>query len=274
MKILGLDLEGINKDIKEGINLEEDRISEIGAVLWDWNKHQPVKIVNELINEKRDIELTQEITDVTGIDQEMLDEYGLKDGEILQFSKRLISLMESADYIMAHNGGSHTRSDKGYDFQMLEAFFKRLELTMPKTPWIDTLIDLELPKEVLLASRGQKNLTMLATAHEFINPFSHRAVTDVLAMLKIVSRYDLDQMIEYSKSPIVTCVWSSRYPSNNASQEVKDKFNREKDIVSKKYKFRWNAEKKIWTKDVLKIHLDNGEDVIPGDIKITIESKS
>ena len=44
MRVLGLDLEGMNVDIKKGVNTKLDRITEIGAVLWDWEKKQPLKM--------------------------------------------------------------------------------------------------------------------------------------------------------------------------------------------------------------------------------------
>ena len=37
--------------------------------------------------------------------------------------------------------------------------------------------------------------------HGFLNPFPHRAVTDVMSMLKIASQYDLDRMADLAKLP-------------------------------------------------------------------------
>ena len=47
--ILGIDLEGMNEDlINNGLNLKVDRVIEVGAVLWDFNRKRPLQIIQSL----------------------------------------------------------------------------------------------------------------------------------------------------------------------------------------------------------------------------------
>jgi hypothetical protein len=44
----------------------------------------------------------------------------------------------------------------------------------------------------------------LALDAGFINPFPHRAIFDVLTMLKVMSRYPMADIINYQKMPYIT----------------------------------------------------------------------
>ena len=50
--ILGIDLEGMNEDLVfSGVNTKVDRVTEVGAVLWDFDAKKPLQIMSELIDE-------------------------------------------------------------------------------------------------------------------------------------------------------------------------------------------------------------------------------
>lgn len=247
-KIAGLDLEGMNEDITKGINLNVDRITEFGIVLYDWDLKTPIEMYSRLSNEEGRLEITQENTDITGITEDMLNNYGEKD--IVKTLSEVAAIMEKAHFIMAHNGGNAINPDVGYDYKMLSATFERYGMSMPKTPWIDSLTDVVFPKEILSHTRGGRSMMVLEHAHGFINPFPHRAVTDVLSMLKIMSNYDLETMIKNSKSPYVEVVANFSYPNTRymrpeEAAKAMDAFNETKTKVSKA-RFRWNPDDKIW----------------------------
>ncbi len=83
MLILGIDLEGINENLVEkGVNLNVDRVTEIGAVLWDTRINQPIKVYSELIDEADRLPLTEEVIELTGIDEILLRDWGLKGEEL------------------------------------------------------------------------------------------------------------------------------------------------------------------------------------------------
>lgn len=244
--VLGIDLEGINKNLfEQGVDVSTDRVIEIGAVLWDWEYHQPVKIISELIAEADRLPLTDELIELTGINETILDKYALKGDQVKNLLQDLAKTMEQADYCMAHNA-------KGYDYPMLDALFKRFGLAMPKTVWIDTLTDLEFPDKI-----KAKSLAMLEYSHGFINPFPHRAVTDVLSMMKIASQYPLTRMGKLANSPIVQVVAQLKAPNWSNKDEV-DEFNKIKHKVAQS-RFRWNPGNKTWTKEVHKVLLDEGK---------------
>src|SRR5208282_4762391 len=58
--------------------------------------------------------------------------------------------------------------------------------------------DLEVPE------RNSTRLTYMAADHAFLNPFPHRAMFDVMTMLKILDNYDIGKVMELAKSPTVT----------------------------------------------------------------------
>ena len=129
--ILGIDLEGINKDlVMKGVDTKTDRVIEIGAVLWDWDLGQPVKILSELVDEVDRLPISEEVELITGINDSCLEKWGAKGTAIHEILGRLKELMEKADYLMAHNG-------VGYDTPMLRAMFHRYDMEIPEKVWID-----------------------------------------------------------------------------------------------------------------------------------------
>lgn len=244
--VLGLDLEGSHENLVEnGINFSKDRVTEIGAVLWDCQRKGPLVFLSELIDEPDHLPHTDELTELTGIDDEMLKSWGHKEKSIPEVLKKLAELMETADYMMAHNA-------HGYDKPMLTELFKRFDVSMPDKVWIDSLEDIEFPKKI-----HNKSMAGLEHAHGFINPFPHRAVTDVLSMLKIASHYDFNRMSKLACSDKVNLVAMLDAPNWKDKEEVEE-FNKIKHKVSKA-RFRWDVQQKKWKKQVHKILLDEGK---------------
>jgi DNA polymerase-3 subunit epsilon len=244
--VLGIDLEGMNEDLQNnGVNIAKDRVIEIGAVLWDWHHAMPVKMQSELIDEVDRLPMSEEVTLITGIYDETLTKWGAKGSTIHQILGQLAALMEQADYLMAHNGPQ-------YDIPMLEGMFKRYDIPMPQKQWIDSMTDIEYPKKI----RG-RSMALLEHEHGFVNPFPHRAVTDVLSMLKLASGYPIERMIKLAKSPVVTLVASLNAP-NWKDQKAVAEFNAVKNKVAKS-RFRWNPSTKQWLKDIPKVLLDEGK---------------
>lgn len=244
--ILGIDLEGINKDlVMKGVDTKTDRVIEIGAVLWDWDLGQPVKVLSELVDEVDRLPISEEVEMITGINDSCLEKWGAKGTTIHEVLGKLKELMEKADYLMAHNG-------IGYDIPMLRAMFHRYDMEMPEKVWIDTMVDIEYPKQM----KG-RSMALLEHSHGFINPFPHRAVTDVLSMLKIASQYDVKRMIKMAESPRVTLVAALKAPNWKDPAQVTE-FNEVKNKVAKS-RFKWNPGTKKWTKEIHKVLLDEGK---------------
>jgi DNA polymerase-3 subunit epsilon len=115
-----------------------------------------------------------------------------KDGyEYSRAAKQFFLWYQDADAVVAHNG---TRMEKpfvnvwgdrfGYDPQ-------------PDKLWIDTSTDIPFPDKM------SRHLTYLAADHNFLNPFPHTALFDVMTMLVILDQYPLDEVIRLAKSPSI-----------------------------------------------------------------------
>lgn len=212
MLICGLDFE------TTGLDPKADRITEIGAVLWEWETSTPLALLSALVDPQRDI--PPEITKLTGITSEMIANYGRPEGEAMADLRYLTG---TANFIMAHNG---TLFDKLF----FEAALARLGWIDTGKVWIDTKTDIKYPDDITT-----RNLRHLASEHQFLNPFAHRAVFDVLTMLKVASLYPLEEIIARAKEPtlfVQACV----------SFEDKEK--------AKARGYYWCAPRKIWWKSL------------------------
>ncbi len=244
--LLGVDLEGINQDLLfSGLNLKVDRVIEIGAVLWDLEEESPVQFISELIDEKDRLPISEEVQELTGIKDSTLKKWGLRDAQIKATLTNLSYLMKKASFIVAHNG-------RNYDHPMLKSLFFRFDVPFPSTPWIDTSVDVEFPSKIKL-----KSLAALEHAHGFVNPFPHRALTDVLSMLKILVQYDINRTAELAISPKVRIVAKLIPPNWKDVKEV-ERFNRQKNKVAKA-NFKWSPQEKKWTKDIPQLLIDEGK---------------
>ncbi len=236
MIVLGLDLEGMNVDITKGPQ-PEDRITEIGAVLWDWDESIPVKIYSELIDEPGRLPIHEEVVEINGITDELLAKWGSK--LIAKELTTLSELIDSADVIMAHNGTD-------YDYQMLKMCYARYGVYFQPKVWVDSCWDIEYPRKM-----KSKALAALEHSHGFINPFPHRAVTDVMSMLKVASNYDLYKALTICHSNSIEIRASWPFPTNKEPNflERKQRFEEIKSIA-KKEKFYWNPDDKVWAKEI------------------------
>ena len=226
---LGLDFES------EGLDLKIHRITEIGAVLWDVEKKMPVEIFNKLICDRV---ISSEIERLTGITQDMINRRGVPLKPALGV---LFEMMSAADYIVAHNGTT-------FDKPILEAECAREKLEMPSIPWIDTCQDVPYPPNI-----QTRKLVHLSAEHDFLNPFKHRAVFDVLTMMTLVSQYNPQTIIMYNKAPNITIRAMVSYEDRAKAS-------------SKGY--RWNAEQKLWLKVIKDFQLE--EEIKNADFQVVV----
>lgn len=239
MKLLGLDFE------TTGLDVRTDRIIEIGAVLWDTDLGVPLRIMSMLVHDGQAPAISAEIEGITGITQAMLVEHGRRPVEA---ACELYHLMHAAEAVVAHNGTT-------FDRPMFEAFCRRMEnetctpgiggerFGWPALPWIDTCVDVPYPERMTT-----RKLVHLAAEHDFLNPFAHRAVFDVLTMLTVLRRYDVGEVMVSARQPSVTVIALVSFADN---QLAKDRG------------YRWDAPTKTWRK-VMKAHKVEGEQVACG----------
>ena len=221
MIVLGLDFE------TSGISPNEDRVIEIGAVLWDCDRKTPIDIMGKLIKQEG-IRLSPEITEITGILDEDLENHGYDATASL---KELHGLLSRCDYVVAHNGNR-------FDKLFLEQEVKRAglgELNWTK-PWIDTLTDLPLPDSI-----RTRKLSYLAVEHQLFNPLPHRAVFDVIVMLQLFSKYPVEEVVSLAESPTI---------------EVRADVTYDDRALAKDCGYRWDGGRKMWVKTIKQVHFE------------------
>ena len=130
MKILGVDFE------TTGLLPQEDRIIEVGAVLWDWDTGTPLQLLSSLVHPDQSI--PEEITRITGITNDLIGNYARLESEVFADLRYLIGC---ADYVMAHNGTT-------FDKLFYEAAAKRLGWPETGKIWLDTKIDIKYPEHI------------------------------------------------------------------------------------------------------------------------------
>jgi DNA polymerase-3 subunit epsilon len=200
-----------------GLSAIDDRITEIGACLYDWDTGTPLKLMSTLVNPERPI--PEEIVKLTGITDELVDLYGKS--EKVAFAE-LHDLMSYSDYAMAFNGSR-------FDYLFYLAACKRLEVEPSGIFWLDASSDVKYPEAI-----KTRNLRHLASEHNFLNPFAHRAIFDVLTMFKVAGNYRLDDIIARAQEPTL-CVQAL------VSFDEKE--------LAKARGYRWYAPSKIWWRE-------------------------
>jgi DNA polymerase-3 subunit epsilon len=89
-------------------------------------------------------------------------------------------------------------------------------------------MDIVFPKDITT-----RRLTYLAAEAGFTSPWKHRAIFDVMTMLKLASAYDLDAIVARAREPLL-------YVQAVVSFDEKEK--------AKELGFRWFAPGKQWWK--------------------------
>lgn len=188
MRLLGLDLE------TTGFLTDKDRITELGTVLWDAERKLPIHMRGDFLYAPDYPKQSDEVIRVTGITDEMLLEFGQEPRGVLMALESYVAA-HRVDYLVGHNS-------ENFDKPLLMAELTRHAVEAPvlrALPWIDSRTDLPFVTEP-----DSRKLKHLAGDHGFLNPFAHRAVFDVLTMLKILGHYDLQAILEYQKIPFIT----------------------------------------------------------------------
>lgn len=212
-RVLGLDFE------TTGFDPLKDKVIEVGAVLFDWDRKIPVDIYSQLVDPKMPI--PEVVTGITGITDEDVRGLGAKDWSSVK--SVLGDMLSDASAIMIHNAEFDT-----------QWWNPNNEEGAPQHLIIDTMHDL--PLEAFAG--GSRKLKYMAADHGFVNPFTHRAVFDVLTMLNVASRYPLESILLLAKSPKIRVKAMVSY---NDRQKAKDAG------------FRWDGDTKSWVMDMKEI---------------------
>lgn len=220
MIVLGIDFE------TTGLDSKTDRVIEVGAVLWCTDRNKPLRLLSETVQYNEP--LTPFISNLTGIDADMLQP-ALAIPEVMAVAA-IADLVSIADFYCAHNAPF----DRGFLEAMVARHSSEIEASFVR-PWIDTKTDLPTP-----AGRESKSLTYMAADHGFVSPFRHRALFDVLTMLRIMSMYNFDQVRQLAASPSCTLIADAAYDDRAALRE---------------HGFYWHAAGRQWRRQVKECQL-------------------
>lgn len=226
MLVVGFDTE------TTGLNTSEDHIIQVGAVLWDTaslKKKAKLKF-DVAIRGEHIPPIDPKITEINGLTNADLEKYGQAPANVFT---TLNMLFEQGEAIVAHNGNL-------FDRPMYESNCKRHGIVPITTKlWVDTSCDIDYPTTI-----QTRKLIHLAAEHQFINPFPHDALSDVMTMLKIADLYDWEKTILWAKAPTVVIQAVSTF--------------HQKELV-KKQNYRWDNDNKIWLKSIKEFHLEDAK---------------
>lgn len=232
MIILGYDIE------TTGLDRNKDRIIEVGLALYSTGQKKFLESTGFLV-QSDGIQVSDEITGITGITQTAVDRFGYSQNDALE---SIVSFMQAADAVATHNG-------LRFDMPVTMNMVKRLGASLPEKPLIDTMYDIP-------GIDGEKLIYMCAVAG-FVNPNQHSAEDDAKSVIKLMEFYGMDDIIERSKLPLVV-IQSHQHRLNNDD--------------AKKFKFRWNPERKIWWKAIKETDINQLAQKVPFQISVLDKS--
>lgn len=211
MKCFGIDLE------TNGLESTNCAIVEVGYALWE-EKSKILFSGSVLVDDTAAPNYDQnwdlcEKTSKISRDQVLQCGY---DGQSV--CKLLTQYIQMSDVVIAANG-------EKFDHPVLEAFFQRYQTDFPKTPWID-LYDFPFPSDC-----QHRNLLYLAAYYGFVNPFPHRAITDVFTMMKIIENFDVAETLEKRKIPKIQLIAQVSYNDRDKAKLAG---------------FKWDPNRKVW----------------------------
>lgn len=205
MIVLGVDFE-TGEDFHKG--KEENFITEVGLVLYDGEAKRIIDSTSILVNEGKP--LHQKAARLTGISQDMIDKYG----QPIEYATSVMNYYAGrAQVLLAHN--------KDFD----EYYWQRDMLRCgyeqnSRRIWLDSMTDIDYPEECY-----DRSLMYISAFHKVINFNEHRALPDVLNMLTIVSKYDINDIYRNSISRKVAIIAMTTREQN--------------ELVKKAGRFRW-----------------------------------
>ena len=216
-----------------GVNKTSDKIIELALKVVKFEKPSgkivSIDIEYESFNDPGE-EISQEITILTGINDEMVE------GQTIDW-ETVDAILKDAEIVVAHNAG--------FD----RAFIDRYSSISPDKIWACSMQDIDWLGRGFTSSKQE----LLCYWHGFYFD-AHRAMNDVDALIHLLTHpsYEADrpllELMKNSQKPTYVI-----FATNFNYDPVK------KDIV-KANKYKWNAEDKVWYKTVSFDDLDKEKD--------------
>lgn len=207
-----------------GLTLKQDRILEVGCALYDTNTKNIIECYSSLVYDSSFPVPTEEAMSVNKISLKTLEQYGKHPNHVYE---NVVFMMNQADAVIAHNGNS-------FDKPFLEYELEKAVISMPDKPWIDTRYDVDYPP-----SMTSRRLSHLAVDHNVPIANLHRALADVELIFAIIKNYDIDEIYEKAKSPLIRIEADTRYEDRE---------------LAKKLRYNWDGKK--WWKNIRESDFD------------------
>jgi DNA polymerase III alpha subunit (gram-positive type) len=163
------------------------------------------------------LELTQEVTDKTGVNSQQLKEWGIPLEEVMGV---FTQFMVKSHFLCAHNLIR-------YDYKVLNRFGPKIN---PNMGLIDTIFDIKY-KNV----SKSRQLVHLVAEHNRPVLKAHRAMNDVEMLADLFFQYSVDETLARSETPLI-------YIKAGVTFDTKER--------AKKLGFRWDAKNQIWFKAI------------------------
>lgn len=247
MKILFLDTECNSLDTENGF------IQELAWVIADSENWRTIKATSHLLSWKTFYPVDPGALAVTGLTREYCEQSGRNANSVIS------DLLHDACYVDAICG----HNIMGYDLPMLATNVKRAcfypfsDSQFAQKLIIDTLTDCPYPSTTKIHA-----LKYLAYDHGFILSDAHQALADVFACKHLLTCYDLNQVVEIAKTPLVTLTTQIDFNDLDSRERVKQA------------RFYWNGKRKVWEKRIREFHLPGIQLTLGNNISLLKEVPS
>lgn len=210
-----------------GLSVTEDRGIQFGFSLYD-TKYKRTLESHEFLIHRHDFPVSSiEAEDTHGLTLEFLKEHGRSPVAVF---KEAIRVMNLSDHLLAWNGSN-------FDFPMWKNECLRYRLEAPPIPCIDPRIDIKFPKKISCHKLQHVALELGIKPRK-----AHSALEDVFTMFDVVSHFDIDEMVERSKSVMVKVIAD---------------IPREENAKVKRLRFMWDPEKRRWWKNIRQFDVES-----------------
>jgi DNA polymerase-3 subunit epsilon len=242
-KCLVFDLETSGVDIKECF------VTEIAYLLLDLDTKRTLKMGTHLVKPDEKYELSKELVELTGIDTQMVNDYGKPFNLIIDeiYDLALPPFDDEVQFLVGHNINMFDKPilDRYIDKYSKDKFMPQEYIALKKIPCIDTSSDLPIPSSI-----KTRKLTHLCYEHNIVMMPAHRAIVDCLMTAQLLFKYDIDKVIELSKEEksVLRADIGGPWMAN---------FNEKKQLAVG-HGFRWNPNLKIWSKTARKSEIEKG----------------
>jgi len=231
-----------------GLNLNEDRIVEVGLALYSTGRERVLECTSFLVSSEGKL-VTDEITKITGVTQDMVDRFGYTQESAIETANEYFM---QADGIIGHNS-------TWYDLPMIRNASQRtgVKVHLPNVS-IDTMVDIP-------GLKGENLIKMCANAKDpktgrdvGFTYTKHSALDDAKAVIRLISWHDIDAIVTRSQSPMVVLL----------KQDTGRGINKAENKLARKAGFRWNGDFRCWWQGVKECDIQEFVNRLPFGVSV------